>query len=407
MAESQDKPANAGKAPKYRKSKFVSEIAKDPKQLPNVLLLSGYLGDSSEEDHARLYLDPEFDNYVEIPNEGILYTQDIPEEELPLGGSYVWIEADADLTHGKVGTERHSGKFLQGQILQAYQNLAKTPDVVGEQSGAKAPFHPTPSVTLAQCCGPITQQCSIPPQCPIGPTAWYRCTQMPPHCPIGPTGMQHCTQPPVCPPIGPTVMQHCTQIGCPLEVQQAGAGQMPTLGLVTSPCLCPPSIGCPPTTPPICQGGQAGAAQGVHVGPTGIYQCTQSPPQCGNTAWQGCTQAGCASPGIGCTVYLTCPPTGQPAGHTECFGCTTPMQQCPPALSAPPNCPSVQPCHTVPPFCPQDQAGAAQMGTPVGPTGVQNCTQSPPQCGNTAWRGCTQAGCGVGVTGVQNCTQGP
>lgn len=32
---------------------------------------------------------------------------------------------------------------------------------------------------------------------------------------------------------------------------------------------------------------------------------------------------------------------------------------------------------------------SAQTGAPqVGPTGVQNCTQSPPVCGDTAWKGC-------------------
>ena len=87
---------------------FVDQIVKDPNNPPDALLLQGYLGASSEEDHIRLYLDPQLSDYVEIPQDAVLHTVDLPPEQSPLGGSYVWINRDADVTHGKAGGDRPS-----------------------------------------------------------------------------------------------------------------------------------------------------------------------------------------------------------------------------------------------------------------------------------------------------------
>ena len=46
---------------------FIRQIVSDPKNVPDVMLLTGYLGASSEEGHDRLYLSPDLTNYVEIP----------------------------------------------------------------------------------------------------------------------------------------------------------------------------------------------------------------------------------------------------------------------------------------------------------------------------------------------------
>lgn len=98
---------------------FIAKIVKDPKQVPDTLLLSGYLGASSEDKHARLYFDAQLTSYVEIPDDGILHTQDYSED--PLGKSYVWIKKDAVLIHGKAGTK---AKFLEGPIVTEYMNVA-------------------------------------------------------------------------------------------------------------------------------------------------------------------------------------------------------------------------------------------------------------------------------------------
>ena len=59
-------------APKVNadRASFVRDIVSDPKAVPDVMLLYGYLGASSEEGHERLYLSPDLTNYVEVPTGG-------------------------------------------------------------------------------------------------------------------------------------------------------------------------------------------------------------------------------------------------------------------------------------------------------------------------------------------------
>lgn len=109
-----------GDGPNIRYDDFVGRIVQDPNEPPNVMLLSGYLGSSSEEGHVRLYLDEELGRYVEIPEKAIRHTQELPPEQSPLGGSLVWIDRDAEVVHGAAGTERRKATFLEGQIAQDY-----------------------------------------------------------------------------------------------------------------------------------------------------------------------------------------------------------------------------------------------------------------------------------------------
>ena len=85
-------------------SDFVAKIVKDPKNPPDTLVLTGFLGASSEEAHTRLYFDPGLTNYVEIHNDAILHTE--PAGEDGLGAVYVWIKRDAVLTYGPAASQR-------------------------------------------------------------------------------------------------------------------------------------------------------------------------------------------------------------------------------------------------------------------------------------------------------------
>ena len=62
---------------------FVRHVVPDPKNVPDVMLLYGYLGASSEEANERLYLSPDLSNYVEVPTASILHrAQSAAEQEL-------------------------------------------------------------------------------------------------------------------------------------------------------------------------------------------------------------------------------------------------------------------------------------------------------------------------------------
>ena len=84
---------------------FVSSIVTDPKSVPDVMRLYGYLGASSEEGHERLYLNPDLTNYVEVPTQAILHRMTVPaEQESTWCGVFMGEEGcGADLQDGACG----------------------------------------------------------------------------------------------------------------------------------------------------------------------------------------------------------------------------------------------------------------------------------------------------------------
>ena len=96
---------------------FVDKIVKDPKNPPATMMLSGYLGASSEPDYTRLYFDPHLSSYVDIPNADILHQQDAKSDD-GLQASHVWIARNAQLIHGAPAADKPKGTFLEGAIMR-------------------------------------------------------------------------------------------------------------------------------------------------------------------------------------------------------------------------------------------------------------------------------------------------
>ncbi len=93
---------------------FVARLVPDPKDPPDLMSMSGYLGASSEEGYVRLYLDEELSRYAEIPKESIRHAQELSPERSPLGGSLLWIDRDAELMHGRAGAKPGPASCLEG-----------------------------------------------------------------------------------------------------------------------------------------------------------------------------------------------------------------------------------------------------------------------------------------------------
>jgi hypothetical protein len=284
---------------------FVGKIVKDPKSPPDTILLTGYLGKSSEEGHTRLYFDPELKSYVEIPNEAILHSQQIPQEQSGLGGSNVWIARDAELIHGKVGPSRTKAKFFEGPIAAAAGAAA---------GGAGAvPL----GITLANC----------PSQAPIlcPPTPHAPCPSPIPHCPPSPPPLlcPHTVLPPCPTPL-------CTHVftQCPTPLHGCPPPPTPQCTHVFTQCATP-LHGCPPPPTPLC----------THVPPCPTPLCTHVAP--------------CPTPPVLCppSVHQICPtPT---VAQPQCFPTEVPIQCHPTAPQPCPiqsalNCPSALGCPSGP-----------------------------------------------------------
>ncbi|MBI3650016.1 MAG: hypothetical protein HY231_03085 [Acidobacteria bacterium] len=286
----------ADRKTKPRKENFVSKIVKNPDSPPDTLLLRGYLGESSEAEHTRLYFDATLSSYVEIPDDAILHEEDVPKEQSPLGESFVWIKQDAEVIHGKAGPQRTKAKFFEGPIAQAAAQAAAAP---------------------------------IPPPTILCPT-------QPAHCP----SVGHiCVSQIECPPPSPL---H----GCPPVTLPPGCLHTPFHGCPTPPVLCPPFTplhGCPPHTP------QFGCPPFTpfHGCPpfTPLHGCPPHTPLHGcppHTPLLGCP----TGPTLCCPTHvapsLCCPPL------TPVHGCPTPLCTHPPVCHPPtPACPT--------PVCPSHQ----------------------------------------------------
>lgn len=78
---------------------FVSALVPNAKTPPKVRVIRGYVGESTEQNHTRVYLDVELRRFVDIPADSIVHSEEISPTVIPLGGMYVWVREDASILH--------------------------------------------------------------------------------------------------------------------------------------------------------------------------------------------------------------------------------------------------------------------------------------------------------------------
>ena len=244
---------------KPKSNPIVGKIVKDPKSPPNALCLRGFVGDSSEEKSIRLYFNPDFSDYVDVPEDAVLHSEPVPEAWSPFGAMYVWIERDAELMHG---SERIKANFMQGRIFQqqagaqaaAAAQAQVQPQAVpfpgGGAGGAGGPggFQFTPLPTPPFVCPP-----SPPVVCPPSPPAF--CPPSPPaFCPPSPPAFCPPSPPVVCPPSPPVVCPPSPPAFCPPSPPVVCPPSPPVVCPPSPPVVCPPSppAFCPPSPPVVC-----------------------------------------------------------------------------------------------------------------------------------------------------------
>lgn len=93
------KTGGADKSRLFKPEAFVSALVRDARKPPRLRAIRGYLGESSEKKHVRVYLDVELRRFVDIPADGIVHAEEIPKSVMPLGGVYLWVSEDARILH--------------------------------------------------------------------------------------------------------------------------------------------------------------------------------------------------------------------------------------------------------------------------------------------------------------------
>jgi hypothetical protein len=296
------------------RASFVRDIVSDPKAVPDVMLLYGYLGASSEEGHERLYLSPDLTNYVEVPTAAILHQMAAPKEQDPHGGVTLWVKKDAALVY---------------KMAPAAEAPGPQPAALGAPNLAVQTLHP--HVCTVQCntrhpyCGTVTPACSYGASCWCLPPAAAAMAAAGPQlaAAAGPAAVSVGTCPPLC--VGRTDVTPCVNTHA-----------------VTCAGGC--TVHCHPSPAAVCGGGE------TYIG-------------CGHTLY--CQTLGC--------IAGQAPAQPQALMAAQCIGGTAaPVQTIPCSLLCPqtyvvnqcgtfhtPCCPILtyhSVCCPVSPFCPEPTA---------------------------------------------------
>ncbi len=335
-----------------RGADFVAKIVKDPKNPPATVMLTGFLGASSEPGHTRLYFDPHLSNYVEIPDDAILHTEEVPAQG-GLGATHVWIRQDAQLIYGPAGSERPKGTFLEGPIMQAHMPAAAAAAAAAGGGGAAAipnTLHLACQPSVVVICQSAFVHCRTPvAACP--PSLHHPCLTLPAIChrtPITPCITPQCTFGPGCPP--PTLQPHCPILSAPHACPSFGP--------------CPSLAGCPSVG--FCPDGPfgPGGPGGPVVQPADL--AAAAPPQAAARAapftfvLAACQTSFVDNCGGGCAVgTVMALPTLQfhcrPTFHFHCptrLNCPSVLAICQTQL--PLNCNVTLGCHSVIDTCPTE-----------------------------------------------------
>ncbi|MBE5096796.1 hypothetical protein [Bacillus thuringiensis] len=99
---------------------IVDHLVFDPSQIPNVMMLSGFLGESSRHGYWRLYSTPELNNYVEFSEADVIHSKPLNTKQFPLGGTFVWVKKDAEIVHTHSMAYKNQSEFLTGDVANTF-----------------------------------------------------------------------------------------------------------------------------------------------------------------------------------------------------------------------------------------------------------------------------------------------
>ena len=321
-----------GDESKSKVDPLVDQVVGDPNSPRRSRLLQGFLGGSATEGYVRLYLDPQFSSWVEIPKSSMLATKSMESREMPIDRTFIWASVDAELKWHSRSRSATAPPPTQVEC-PPFTTYPDCPTITYGVPCAPTyiPYCPAPtddcawggygrrypSITLA--CPPITTS-ACPPQ-----TIHTDC----------PTPSYNLP----CPSEGP-----CPTADCPVPTDDCGWGsyyrrRYPTV-----------TMGCPPITTSACP------PQTIHTdcptpsynlpcpseGPCPTVDCPAPTDDCGSGGYY---RRGYPTITVGCPPITTaaCPPQ---TIHTDC---PTPSYNLP--------CPSEGPCPTYSCPVPTDDCG--------------------------------------------------
>jgi hypothetical protein len=121
-----------------KEHKLVRELTKERGRLPNTTSILGYVGDSGSPDIVRVYLNLDFDEYVDVRRQDILHATEAGEDMIQFGGTLLWVDKNASCKHVQVTSDEVQAQFLEGEIAGTYLDF-ETPETYGSEGGFAIP----------------------------------------------------------------------------------------------------------------------------------------------------------------------------------------------------------------------------------------------------------------------------
>jgi hypothetical protein len=92
---------------------LVEALASDPEKPPmQATKLFGLPGPAADSESTRVWLDRDLTTYVDVPDEAILHSQTLENDQ----GTILWVESSATLTHSATSSQQVQAEFLGGAI---------------------------------------------------------------------------------------------------------------------------------------------------------------------------------------------------------------------------------------------------------------------------------------------------
>jgi hypothetical protein len=161
-------PSNS-KGGRLEQDELVRELVPDPGKVPNAKMFVGLLGAGGQQGYWRLYFTTELKDFLEIREEDILLSKSLRTQENPLGGTALWVRADAEIQVTRRSSREREAEFLTGRITAAFlQGAAASGFSLGGLQVGGAGIKSIPPV---ESCVPALCLPPPPPPDPPGTTA--------------------------------------------------------------------------------------------------------------------------------------------------------------------------------------------------------------------------------------------
>ncbi len=110
-------------AAKIKTDELVKHLTVDGEKREDITMLSGFIGEGSQENSYRLFFDPTLKNSVEIREDDILYSVKISKTHSAFGGTIIWIKnASFYFNNQPSHLQTKAEQFFEGKIYQEYVN---------------------------------------------------------------------------------------------------------------------------------------------------------------------------------------------------------------------------------------------------------------------------------------------